>query len=150
MRHLRKGNKLSLVSRKRKALMKALATALVEQGRIKTTLPRAKNLRPIMEKVLTKAKKNNFLAIRALRKDFCEKTVQDLIKKWAPLFQERSGGYTRIIKLKNRISDASPMAYIEFIEKIVEKKDKIASKEIDRDPSAPKKKNAPKKKKEEE
>jgi len=123
MRHLRKGKKLGRVSKQRKALLNALAVALIEQGKIKTTLAKAKVLRPFVEKVLTKAKGGGILAVRKLRRELNEKSVRLLMEQWAPLFTERSGGYTRITKLVRRTSDASPMAYIEFVEKpVVDKK----------------------------
>jgi len=116
MRHLRKGKKLGRVSRQRKALLRSLAVALVRDGKIRTTLPKAKALRPYIEKVITKARRGGMAIIRELRKDFDGKSVNDLLKKWGPLFQKRKGGYTRITETMPRVSDASPMAYIEFVE----------------------------------
>lgn len=121
MRHLRKGKQLGRVSRQRKALLRSLVVAIVEQGKIKTTMAKAKVLKPIIEKMVTKARQEGINVIRSLRKDLNEKSVKILMEKWAPLFKNRNGGYTRIIKLKPRISDASPLVYIEFVEKPVEK-----------------------------
>jgi len=121
MRHLRKGKQLGRVSRQRKALLRSLAVAIVEQGKIKTTLAKARVLKPYIEKAVTKAKQEGMNTIRALSRDLNIKSVRVLMEKWAPLFKDRKGGYTRIIKLKPRTSDASPMAYIEFVEKPAEK-----------------------------
>lgn len=115
---------LGRVSRQRKALLKALSVGLVEHGKIRTTLAKAKYLRPYIEKVLTNAKSGGRETLRELRKDFDVKTAKDIMNKWSPLFAKRNGGYTRIIKLNARTGDASPMAYIEFVEKPVEKAEK--------------------------
>ena len=122
MRHLRSGKQLGRNAKNRKALFRSLVTSLVEHGKIKTTLAKAKVLRPYVERTITRARKNDLNTIRILRKDFSEKTTSDLTKKWGVLFKTRNGGYTRIIKLPFRSSDASPMAYIEFVEKPEEKK----------------------------
>lgn len=127
MRHLRKGKKLGRVAKQRRALMKTMSVSLVENGRIRTTLAKARALKPFVEKVVTRAKVDNIANLRELRKLFPEKTAKKLLKVWGPLFAERSGGYTRIIKLVARISDASPMAYIEFVEKPKEE-EKVAKK----------------------
>jgi len=117
MRHLRKGKKLGRVAKQRKALMKTMSVSLVEHGRIKTTLTKAKALQPFIEKVITRAKVDEISSLRELRKLFPEKTAKILLRSWGPVFAERKGGYTRIIKLVARESDASPMAFIEFVEK---------------------------------
>jgi len=121
MRHGKSGRQLGRVGRLRKALLRTQTVALVKHGRIKTTLPKAKLLQPYFEKVITRAKKSGMAAYRELRKDFNDTTVKSLVTKWAPLFAARNGGYTRIIKLKARRSDASPMAYLELTEKPAEK-----------------------------
>jgi len=116
MRHFKKGKQLGRVARQRKALLRSLTIALIERGKIKTTLVKAKVLRPYVEKIVTEAKRGGLNSIRELRKNFNEKSVKDLTEKWAPLFIEREGGCTRIIKTGLRISDAAPMAFIEFVE----------------------------------
>lgn len=128
MRHGKKIKQLGRVARQRKALLKSLAVALIEYGRIETTLPKAKVLKPHIEKVITKAKETDLGTIRNLRREFNPKYLKLIVEKWAPLFKGRNGGYTRIIKLNPRISDASPMAYIEFVEKPVEKAAKKVAK----------------------
>jgi len=117
MRHGKKGKQLGRIRKQRKALLRTQAVSLVEYGRIRTTLPKAKLLQPYVEKTITRAKKAGMNTYRELRKDFNELTVKSLMEKWAPLFAERKGGYTRLIKLKPRTSDASPMAFLEFSEK---------------------------------
>jgi len=117
MRHGKSVKQLGRVAKLRKALLRTQVVSLVEHGRIKTTLPKAKFLQPYFEKVITKAKKAGKTTYRELRKDFNEVTVKSLMEKLAPLFASRNGGYTRIIKLKARVSDASPMAYLELVEK---------------------------------
>lgn len=121
MRHGKKSKQLGRIAKQRKALTKALAVALVEHGRIKTTLPKAKFLKPYIEKIITKAKEADLGAVRTLRKEFNPKSLKIVVEQWAPLFKDRKGGYTRIIKLNPRTSDASPMAYLEFVEKPTEK-----------------------------
>ncbi len=128
MRHLRKGKKLGRVAKQRKALYKTMTVSLIEHGRIRTTLTKAKALKPFIEKAVTRAKEDNIHSVRILRKLFPEKTTKLLTKKWAPLFKERTGGYTRIIKLVNRQSDASPMAYLEFVERPVDEEKKKKTK----------------------
>jgi large subunit ribosomal protein L17 len=117
MRHGKKGKQLGRIRKLRKALLRSQAVSLVEHGRIKTTLAKAKLLQPYFEKIITRAKKAGMLTYRELRKDFNEATVKSLVEKVAPLFAERNGGYTRVIKLKPRRSDASPMALVELVEK---------------------------------
>ncbi|MBM3256320.1 MAG: 50S ribosomal protein L17 [Candidatus Moranbacteria bacterium] len=117
MRHLRKGKKLGRVSKKRKALLRSLAIALFENGKIKTTLAKAKALRPLAEKLITKAKKHDPVTLRALSAALNRKTAKTLQERWAPVLGKRNGGYTRIVKLNFRREDASPMACIELVTK---------------------------------
>jgi len=115
---MRKGNKNRKFSRKkdaRKALLKALMTNLILKEKIKTTEAKAKEIRRYIEKVVTRAKKNNLTSVKLLRKKFSENTVRKLIKEIAPLYKERKGGYTRITKLGPRFADGAEMALIEFI-----------------------------------
>ncbi|MFH1183010.1 MAG: 50S ribosomal protein L17 [Candidatus Moraniibacteriota bacterium] len=116
MHHRKKVKSLGRVARKRRALMKSLAVSLIKSGKIKTTLTKAKALRPYIEKAVSRAGKEDIAVIRRLRRDFNMETVELLMRKWAPLFRNRKGGYMRISKLMVRVSDASPMAYIEFVE----------------------------------
>ena len=119
MRHRRKGRKLGRDASHRKALYANMCGALFEHGRIRTTEAKAKELRPIAEKLITLARKDPMnvaaqrQAVAFLRsKDF----VHSLFHTVAPRFTERPGGYTRIIKLGPRMGDAAPMAYIELVD----------------------------------
>lgn len=115
MRHLKKTKKFHRETDQRKALEKALLTALISYGKIKTTEAKAKWLRPKIEKIVTKAKIKNVNNIRAVRKILAEKPTKRVFDEIASKYQERPGGYTRVIKLGQRKSDGSKMATIEFI-----------------------------------
>ncbi len=119
MRKRRKGRTLSRVSSQRKALLRTLLVSLVENNQIKTTLAKARELRPFAERKVTLAKKGlekdgQVTAIRELKKELPAKTAGQLIAL-AETFKERAGGYTRIIKLPNRKSDGAQMALIELV-----------------------------------
>jgi large subunit ribosomal protein L17 len=116
MRHQKKQNKLSKPVGPRKALLKGLVCSLVVHEKITTTLAKAKALKPIAEKIVTRAKVSNLanrrLLISALGKD---NAVKKLLEVIGPRYQERKGGYLRIIKLEPRRGDAAKMAIIEFV-----------------------------------
>lgn len=100
----------------RKALMKSLASALIERGKIKTTEAKAKELRPYVEKLVTRAKNDSLASKRILEsRTGSPRLVKLLTDSIAPKYKDRSGGYTRIVKLAPRMSDASKMAIIEFV-----------------------------------
>ena len=136
MLHGIKGRKLSRNTAHRKALLRNLSLALLQHEMIKTTLPKAKELRPFVEKIITIAKKdtlaNRRLAISILgNQDIAEK----LFKEIGPRAANRNGGYTRILKFGFRTGDKAPMALMEIVDRIVEeekteqpKKEKIAKK----------------------
>ena len=115
MRHQRKTIKLGLKEGHRKSLLANLAVSLIEHNRIKTTLAKAKALRPLAEKLVTIGKKNTIHARRTakavLRQDGA---VTKLFAEIAPRAADRKGGYTRIIKLPQRLSDAAEVAFIEW------------------------------------
>ena len=119
MRHRRKGRKLGRDASHRKALFSNMAGSLFEHGRIKTTEAKAKELRPIAEKLITLARKDpgdvaaQRQAVAYLRS---KDSVHRLFHEVAPRFTERTGGYTRIVKLGPRQGDAAPMAYIELVD----------------------------------
>lgn len=116
MRHKKKIAKLSIKAGPRKALLRGLATSLVLRGKIKTTLARAKAVRPVVEHYVTKSKKDDLNVRRQLLKFFYgEKAVNKLLKELGVKYCERSGGYTRIIKLGSRSGDSAAMAIIEFV-----------------------------------
>ena len=119
MRHRRKGRKLGRDASHRKALYANMCGALFEHGRIQTTEAKAKELRPIAEKLITLARKDpmNVAAQRQAVAFLRSKdSVHNLFHGVGPRFTERPGGYTRIIKLGPRLGDAAPMAYIELVD----------------------------------
>jgi len=122
MRKRKTGRKLARKRDQRRALKKSLAVSLVSKKRIKTTLIKAKELRPFIEKLVTKAKAGNLAATRHLLRYLPKESVKKLVNEIAPQFQERPGGYTRIIKLGRRKSDNAKLAMIEFILPEVTKK----------------------------
>jgi len=130
MRHRKKGKTLGRKVGPRKAMMRSLATSLVMHGKIKTTEAKAKALRPIIEKHITAARKNN-LAVRRrlLGYYYNESAVKKLLEELGPLYTKRKGGYTRIIKAGTRQGDAAKMALIELIDY---KKKKVEKKETDK------------------
>ena len=117
MRHRSKTVKLKRNASQRRALLANLACNLIEHGRIKTTLGKAKALRPVAEKLITLAKRDDLhsrrLAIAFLRQ---KETVQKLFSETAPASKDRQGGYCRITKLGARMSDSAPMAIIEWVD----------------------------------
>ncbi|MFA5080275.1 MAG: 50S ribosomal protein L17 [Candidatus Paceibacterota bacterium] len=115
MNNLKKGRKFHRKAGPRKALIKTLATSLLTKERITTTEAKAKELSPFVEKKITKAKKGDIAARRYLSKFFNEKTVKKLVDEIAPRYKERTGGYTRVVKLGARKSDSSKMAVIELV-----------------------------------
>ena len=118
MKHLAKSNrKLNRTSSHRKALLSNLAGSLITYGRIKTTLPKAKTLRPVVERLVTLAKSNDFnTRKRLLSKVRNIDVLNKLCNEVSPKFIKRNGGYTRILKTGYRYGDSAPMAIIEFVE----------------------------------
>jgi large subunit ribosomal protein L17 len=117
MRHKISGRKLNRTSSHRKALFKNLAQALIRHEQITTTLPKAKDLRPVVEKMVTLAKRSDSHARVQLIDALQDKILADrLISEIAPRFSNRNGGYTRVIKAGFRYGDNSPMAIIEFVD----------------------------------
>lgn len=113
---MKRGNKRKFGREKslRKALYKSLATALVDHGKIKTTSAKAKSLTIFADKLVTKAKKGSLASRKELLKIFPPSVVKKLVDEIAPRFNDRHGGYTRIIRLGQRKSDGSPMSIIEW------------------------------------
>lgn len=111
-----KGPRLGGSSSHQKALLANLATSLFEHGRIKTTEPKARALRPYAEKLITHAKKGELHNRREVMKKIRDKdVVHVLFAEIGPFFADREGGYTRIIKVENRKGDNAPMAVIELV-----------------------------------
>ena len=112
-----KGRRLGGSSSHQKAILANLATALFEHGRIKTTEPKARALRPYAEKLITHAKKGTLHNRREVLKKIRDKdVVHSLFAEIGPFFSDRNGGYTRIIKVENRKGDNAPMAVIELVQ----------------------------------
>jgi large subunit ribosomal protein L17 len=117
MRHHRKGKKLGRDSAHRKALYSNLAGALIEHGRIKTTVAKAKAVRPIAEEMITLGRRGDLAARRqALAYLRSNDVVTMLFSDVAPRFTDRPGGYTRIVKLGTRWGDSAEMAYLELVD----------------------------------
>ena len=116
MRHRNAHRKLSRNTSHRRAMLRNLVTDFLEHGRLMTTLPKAKEVRPLAEKMITLGKRDNLHARRQvqsyLMRDGIAKTVFDTI---APRFADRNGGYSRIIKLGNRKGDGADLAIIELL-----------------------------------
>ena len=116
MRHLSAGRKLNMNSSHRIALARSQATALFRHGRIKTTLTKAKNLQPFVEKLITTARGGDLHARRLVARDVQDNDIlRKLMDEIAPRYAERPGGYTRIYRLGTRRGDATQEAYIELV-----------------------------------
>ncbi|WP_017442471.1 50S ribosomal protein L17 [Rickettsia gravesii] len=126
MRHKIKGRKLNVTSSHRQAMLANMAVALVIHEQIKTTLPKAKELRPYIETLITKAKKADLTVRRSvLSKIKDKKAVEKLINILGTRYKDRPGGYTRIIKAGFRYGDLAPIAYIEFVDRDIDAKGNI-------------------------
>ncbi len=116
MRHAKKGNRLGRDAAHRTAMTRNLVTSLFEHGRIKTTRARAKGVRPVAEKLVTLAKRGDLHARRqAARWIQSPAVLQQLFDHWAGVYQERNGGYTRILRGAFRPGDGAEIAYLELI-----------------------------------
>ncbi len=116
MKHLKKGKKFHRKRDQRKALLKGLAANLILKERIKTTSVKAKEARSKVERLITIAKKQNIVALRRVKENLPEKAANKLYYEIAPLYKDRKGGYTRIIKTSIRkVRDASPLVILEFV-----------------------------------
>ncbi len=134
MKHLQGFNKLNKTTSHRKAMFRNMSTSLLRKERITTTLPKAKELRKIVEKLITKAKVNNLHNIRIISKYIADKDIlMKLFNDIAPRYIERKGGYTRIYKLGKRLGDSAELAIIEFVEELKPaKKTKKKAKKADK------------------
>ena len=125
MRHRVKGRKLNRTASHRTATMRALATALIREKKIRTTVAKAKETRVFVEPIITRAKNDSVAARRIIAKDIQDKEVlKELFNEIIPKIGDRPGGYTRVVKLGRRLGDAAEMAIIEFVDynDIVERK----------------------------
>ncbi len=111
-----KNRKLGKPSDQRRAMLRAMTTYLLENGQIKTTYARAKEVAPVAEKMITLAKKNNLAAYRqALSYLTKEDVAKKLFDEIGPKYADRNGGYTRVLKMGPRRGDAAEMAIIQLV-----------------------------------
>ncbi|HAS80494.1 MAG: 50S ribosomal protein L17 [Candidatus Nomurabacteria bacterium GW2011_GWE1_32_28] len=117
MRHSNNKRKFGRDKNQKKALLNSLALNLIVRGKIKTTEPKAKELRPFIEKLVTKAKKGDMATRRIVISKLSNrsKEVKKLFEIIAPKYLDQKGGYTRVLKLGARKSDGAEMALIEFV-----------------------------------
>ncbi len=131
MKHRIGFNALSRKSSQRKALMRSMVTSLLRYERIETTKAKALEVRKMAEKLITRGKTDSVHNRRvAARYIYDETVVNKLFKEIGPLFAERNGGYTRILKTGNRLGDAAEMVILELVEKT--KKEEKAAKKADK------------------
>lgn len=118
MRHRTSARKLNRTSSHRKALLKNMANSLLNHEQIITTLPKAKTLRPYVEKLITFAKKGGLHSLRqVISKQGDQEVVKKLFSELKDRYQTRNGGYTRILKAGFRYGDSAPMAVIELVDR---------------------------------
>ena len=118
MRHRRSGRKLNRTPSHRKALFANMASALVKHEQIVTTLPKAKELRRVVDRLITLAKRGDLHARRQAISNMRDKAmVAKLFETLGPRYQERNGGYTRVLKAGFRYGDSAPMAVIELVDR---------------------------------
>lgn len=118
MRHRKKGRRFNRSASHRKAMLANMANALIKHEQITTTLPKAKDLRPVVEKLVTLAKRGGLHARRQAYAQLPEEAmVAKLFDVLAERYAERQGGYTRVIKAGYRYGDSAPMAIIEFVDR---------------------------------
>jgi large subunit ribosomal protein L17 len=117
MRHNVKGRKLGRTASHRAALLNSLATSLLKHKRIRTTEAKAKEARTFVEKLITKARKNDLHVRRQVMAVINDKeVVKELFAEILPKIGERPGGFTRVVKLGSRMGDAAPMAILELVD----------------------------------
>jgi large subunit ribosomal protein L17 len=125
MRHRNQGRKLNRTASHRKAMFTNMAAALIKHEQIKTTLPKAKELRPVVEKLVTLSRrgaKNLHARRQAITQIGDEAQVTKLFDVIGPRYAERAGGYTRVLKAGFRHGDNAEMAFIEFVDRDVDAK----------------------------
>ena len=121
MRHRKSGRKLNRNSPHRKAMFKNMSASLIEFEAIKTTVPKAKELRRHLEPLITLAKEDSVAARRqAFSKLRCKEAVKKLFETLGPRYKERPGGYMRVLKCGFRPGDAAPMAFVELVDRPIE------------------------------
>ena len=118
MRHGFRGRRLNRTTEHRKAMFANMAAALIKHEQITTTLPKAKELRPVVEKLITLGKRGDLHARRiAMSKLRDDAMVKKLFEVLGPRYKERNGGYCRVLKAGFRFGDNAPMAVIEFVDR---------------------------------
>ncbi|RDE09771.1 50S ribosomal protein L17 [Pelagibacterium lacus] len=123
MRHGKAGRKLNRTSSHRKAMFKNMSASLIKHEQIVTTLPKAKDLRPIVEKLITLGKRGDLHARRqAIAQIGDEAMVRKLFDVLGPRYKDRNGGYTRVLKAGFRHGDNAPVGVIEFVDRDVDAK----------------------------
>ncbi|MDC0059896.1 50S ribosomal protein L17 [Pelagibacteraceae bacterium] len=132
MRHKFANRKLNRTSEHRKALFKNMLNSLIKYEQIKTTLPKAKELKPKIDKVITLGKKKNLQSKKNLFTELQDKySVDKLIKTLSQRYQKRHGGYSRVIRYGFRYGDDAPMAIIELVDRDVEARKIDVKKKVD-------------------
>jgi len=123
MRHRNSGRKLNRTASHRKAMFANMAAALIKHEQITTTLPKAKDLRPIVEKLVTLGKRGDLHARRQAVAEIRDVAmVKKLFAVIGPRYKDRNGGYTRVLKAGFRYGDSAPVAVIEFVDRDVDAK----------------------------
>ena len=118
MRHGFRGRRFNRTPEHRRAMFANMAAALIKHEQIVTTLPKAKDLRPVVEKLITKAKRGDLHARRQVMADLRDETMaKKLFDVLGPRYQGRPGGYTRVLKAGFRYGDNAPMAVIELVDR---------------------------------
>jgi len=126
MRHRKRGRKLSRTGSHRRALLRSLAAALFQHESITTTVPKAKEARPFIERLITISKRGTLVSRRIVASRLQDEPLaKKCCEVFAPRYADRPGGYTRIIRLaKRRIGDASPLCLLELVDKVQKEKPK--------------------------
>src|SRR6266851_3909295 len=138
-RHANTGRKLSRNSSHRKSLLQNLVRSVILEESIRTTTPKAKEARRLVERVITKARENTLASRRVVHKTVRDQAaLAKLFETIGPRFKARPGGYTRLIHVQNRVGDNAPMAILELVEKS-EKNEKTEKNEPDKKPASDKK-----------
>ena len=130
MRHRKSGRQLNRNSSHRQAMFRNMSVSMIEHELIKTTLPKAKELRRVVEPLITLAKEDSVANRRlAFARTRCKAAVGKLFDELGPRYQERPGGYLRIIKAGFRTGDKAPMAYVELVDRPIIEDDEDESEE---------------------
>ena len=134
MRHRKSGRKLNRTSTHRKAMFANMAAALIKHEQIKTTLPKAKDLRRVTDRLITLGKRGDLHARRQAMSDLRDWAMTTkLFDVLAERYKERQGGYTRVLKAGHRYGDMAPMAYIELVDRDPEAKGLDSGPTMDRE-----------------